>query len=165
MEVSAVLDLRPLALSVALLSVVGLHHVAQAQYLAQPLAYNMMQEANPDELGPSDEGDDLSATLSESEEEGFVTEPVGPPQPAKPPVNPCTTSHKSVFYDNDFSYLEDPDYHGHCLGDCWKLMPVGNCGQYGTLDVGGQTRLRYHHEVGMGQDVSGPGVLRFWVTV
>jgi len=121
----------------------------------------LAQAPNPDELGPSDAGDDLSATLTESEEEGFVTEPVGPPPAPKPGANPCTTSHKSVFYDNDFSYLEDPDYHGHCLGDCWKLMPVGNCGQYGTLDVGGQMRLRYHHEVGMGQNLAGPGVLRF----
>jgi len=119
----------------------------------------------PEEIGPSDEGDELSATLSESEEEGFVTEPVGPTPAAKPGANPCASAFKGVFYDNDFSYLENPNYHGHCLGDCWKLMPVGNCGQYGTLDVGGQLRLRYHHEVGMGQDVSGPGVVRFENTV
>ena len=110
-------------------------------------------------------GDDLSATLTESEEQGFATEPVGSPKAAKPGANPCATAYKSVFYDNDFSYLNDPNYHGHCFGDCWKLMPVDNCGQYGTLDVGGQMRLRYHHEVGMGQDVSGPGMLRFEDTV
>jgi hypothetical protein len=79
--------------------------------------------------------------------------------------NPCATSHQGVFYANDFSYLLEPDYHGHCLGDCWKLMPVGCCGEYGTLDVGGQLRMRYHHEVGMGQDVAGPGVNRFEDTV
>ena len=106
-------------------------------------------------------GDDLSATLTESEEEGFATEPVGEPKGAKPGGDPCETAYKSVFYDNDFSYLNDPDYNGHCFGDCWKQMPVDNCGQHGTLDVGGQMRLRYHHEVGMGQDVSGPGMLRF----
>jgi hypothetical protein len=110
-------------------------------------------------------GDNLSATITESEEEGFETEPVGASQLAKPEANPCASAFKSVFYDNDFSYLEDPNYHGHCFGDCWKLMPVDNCGCYGTLDVGGQMRLRYHHEVGMGQDVTGPGVLRFENTV
>ena len=44
-------------------------------------------------------------------------------------------------------------------------MPVDNCGCYGSLDVGGQLRLRYHHEIGMGQDLAGPGVLRFEDTV
>jgi hypothetical protein len=108
-------------------------------------------------------GDNLSATIEESEEEGLETEPVGAePPPKKPPAgDPSAKAFKSVFYDNDFSYLRDPDYHGHRLGDCWKLMPAGSCGECSTLDIGGQMRLRYHHEVGMGQDLSGPGVLRF----
>ncbi len=72
--------------------------------------------------------------------------------------NPCATSHKGVFYANDFSYLKDPGYDGHCLGDCLKLMPLGNCGQWGTLDIGGQLRLRYHHERGMFQQL---GTTRF----
>jgi len=63
-----------------------------------------------------------------------------------------------VFFTNDFGYLRDPKYCGCCLGDSLKLMPVGACGQYGTLDIGGQTRLRYHHEIGMGQN---PGLTRF----
>jgi hypothetical protein len=64
-------------------------------------------------------------------------------------ANPCAASHKVVFYANDFSYLNSPGYNGQCLGDCMKLMPV--CGD-GTLDIGGQMRLRYHHEKGMGQE-------------
>ena len=75
--------------------------------------------------------------------------------------NPCATSHKPVFYANDFSYLNDPKYHGNCLGDCLKLNPVGQCGHWGTLDVGGQLRVRYHHEQGMGQDLAGAGTRRF----
>jgi hypothetical protein len=59
--------------------------------------------------------------------------------------NPCATSHKGVFYDNDFSYVCDPDFCGHCIGDALKAHCVG-CG---TLDIGGQWRLRYHHEHGM----------------
>jgi hypothetical protein len=79
----------------------------------------------------------------------------------KPPASPCATSHKPVFYMNDFSYLLDSDYSGHCLGDCWKLMPAAGCDGCGTLDVGGQLRLRYHHEVAMGQDAEDPNVTRF----
>ncbi len=81
-----------------------------------------------------------------------------PKAPAKP--NPCATSHKGVYYANDFSYLKDPAYGGHCLGDSLKLLPVAG-GEWGTLDLGGQLRERYHHEEGMGQDVAGPGVNRF----
>jgi hypothetical protein len=72
--------------------------------------------------------------------------------------NPCADSHKGVFYANDFSYLNDPNYHGCCFGDCLKLMPVDPCGRWGTVDVGGQLRLRYHHEKGMGQEA---GATRF----
>lgn len=72
--------------------------------------------------------------------------------------NPCANSHKVLFFDNDFSYLKDPCYQGHCLGDCLKLMPAGDESRWGTLDIGGQQRLRYHHERGMGQQA---GTTRF----
>ena len=75
--------------------------------------------------------------------------------------SPCASSHKGVFYANDFSYLKDPGYNGCCLGDGLKLMPVDRCGRFGTLDVGGQLRLRYHHEEGMGQE---PASTRFMDT-
>lgn len=81
--------------------------------------------------------------------------------PAAPPTpNPCATSHKGVFYANEFNYLRAPGYDGHCLGDGLKLMPVAG-GDWGTLDLGGQLRTRYHHEEGMGQDIAGPGFNRF----
>jgi len=41
-------------------------------------------------------------------------------------------------------------------------MPVDNCGRWGTVDVGGQVWLRYHHEVAMGQQA---GATRFQDTV
>jgi len=65
--------------------------------------------------------------------------------------NPCATSHKGLFFANDFSYLNDPCYKGNCVGDCLKQMPLGECGRWGTLDIGGQIRTRYHHEIGMSQ--------------
>lgn len=75
-------------------------------------------------------------------------------------LSPCLESHQGLFYNNDYSYLEDPCYQGSCLGDCLKLMPVAG-GNWGKLDVGGQLRLRYHHERGMGQS---QGLGRFQAT-
>ena len=72
--------------------------------------------------------------------------------------NPCAKSHKPLFYNNKFDYLYDEKYDGCCFGDNLKLMPVGECGQYGTLDVGGQLRFRFQHERGMGQEA---GATRF----
>ncbi len=73
----------------------------------------------------------------------------------KKAANPCATSHKTLFYANDFSYLNKPNYCGSCLGDALKQIPMGQCGEWGTLDVGGQLRLRYHNEVGMGRENAG----------
>lgn len=74
---------------------------------------------------------------------------------AKP--NPCLLSHKPLFYQNDFAYLKDPKYKGRCLGDRLKGMPVGPCGDYGTLDIGGQVRMRFHDEEGMGRQAGRSG--------
>lgn len=82
---------------------------------------------------------------------------------AAPKPNPCATSHKPVFYANDFAYLKDPNYIGSCLGDSLKLLPVAG-GDLGTVDFGGQLRERYHHEQGMGQAATGPGATRFQTT-
>jgi hypothetical protein len=75
------------------------------------------------------------------------------PQDTKPKVDPCATSHKPVFFDNDFSYLDGDGYSGNCLGDSLK-----NLGRCGNVDVGGQLRFRYHAERGMGQQA---GATRF----
>lgn len=82
----------------------------------------------------------------------------GKKKKAKP--NPCASSHKPLFYLNDFSYLNDPGYSGSCLGDCLKGLSLGDCGRWGTVDFGGQQRVRYHHEIGMGQDRSVANGLR-----
>ena len=56
------------------------------------------------------------------------------------------SSHKPLFFDNDFSYLCDPSYEGWLLGDAFKKrgLPGG-----GSLDIGGQYRARYHAERNM----------------
>lgn len=75
---------------------------------------------------------------------------------SNPPKNPALVkkvagSHKGVFYDNDFSYLKDPNYSGHLRGDNLKNLEFGECW---TVDVGGQYRLRYHNA----QNVRGLGL-------
>src|SRR5690606_11351221 len=47
-------------------------------------------------------------------------------------------------------YLNDPAYDDWNLGDNMKLLPVRG-GDWGSLDIGGQIRERYHHERGMGR--------------
>ncbi|MCA9137169.1 MAG: alginate export family protein [Planctomycetales bacterium] len=50
-------------------------------------------------------------------------------------------AYKGVFYANDYSYLNDPCYDGPSFfGDSLKGMMGGK------LDVGGEARMRYHHE-------------------
>ena len=51
-------------------------------------------------------------------------------------------SHKGLFYANDFSYLSDPCWDGHLLGDCMKGLGDGPL----SLDFGGQYRARLHRE-------------------
>lgn len=69
--------------------------------------------------------------------------------------SPCAGSHKTLFYDNDFSYLSDKDNTARCLGDNLKNRKVG---KHGTLSLGGQIRWRYHSERGLGQQT---GFTRF----
>lgn len=56
------------------------------------------------------------------------------------------TAHKGVFYANDFNYVLDPSYAGHQFGDSLKRRRLFKSGYY---DIGGEYRLRQHHEHGM----------------
>ncbi len=67
----------------------------------------------------------------------------------------CAKSHKALFYENDFSYLNKENNSDFCLGDRLKQIPIG-CGS--KLDIGGQFRYRYQSERGMGRQ---PGRLGF----
>lgn len=118
----------------------------------------MLQPGDAEEA----EGDDDAETDEEAiSAEGYGPAPASGAYPQPTPKNPCAESHKNVFYLNNFSYLKDPAYHGDCFGDRLKLMPLGIARDWGTLDVGGQYRAQYKHEIGMGNAVSGPGSLRF----
>jgi len=53
--------------------------------------------------------------------------PAPAPAPAAKPDKPaptCAKSHKGLFYANDFSYKNDPNYSGYCLGDRLKGISV-----------------------------------------
>ena len=52
-------------------------------------------------------------------------------------------AYKPVFYNNDFSYLEDPCYTGWMLGDSLKRVAVT---PWATVDVGGRVSAHYHNE-------------------
>ncbi len=55
-------------------------------------------------------------------------------------------AYKDPFYLNDFTYLNDPKYRGNEIGENLKGISLGGLG---SLDFGGQYRLRYHHEQNM----------------
>ena len=61
----------------------------------------------------------------------------------------CAKSHKNFNYLNDYSYLDDPDYNGKCLGDSLKRLGRTSKDDKTWIDVGGRMRLRYHHENGL----------------
>lgn len=56
------------------------------------------------------------------------------------------TAYKPLFYDNNFSYINNPLYENRYLGDCFKQMPVGDSWM---VDIGGQYRSRYMGEQNM----------------
>jgi len=74
--------------------------------------------------------------------------------------DPCAKASAKLHYWNDYSYLDDPEYSGHCKGD--RLKRLGKdwqgCGCIGAenpseswIDIGGRFRLRYHNERGLGR--------------
>ena len=126
---------------------------------SSPLLQTAMLQPGDAEVAEGD--DDAQSEDAAISDEGYGPSNASGPYPEPTPKNPCAESHKKLFYLNDFSYLEDPNYDGHCFGDSLKLMPLGVYHDWGTLDIGGQQRLQYKHEIGMGNAVSGPGQLRF----
>ncbi|HWB14409.1 MAG TPA: alginate export family protein [Pirellulales bacterium] len=68
---------------------------------------------------------------------------------------PATEAYKLVYYDNDFTYLNDPSNQEFYLGDIFKQIPVGRRSE-SMLDLGGEYRLRDMHEFNLrGLNLSG----------
>jgi hypothetical protein len=65
----------------------------------------------------------------------------------------AATAYKPLYYDNDFSYIDDPCYKGCLLGDNFKQMHLGDCW---VVSVGGEFRMRQHTEHNLrGKPLSG----------
>jgi hypothetical protein len=97
----------------------------------------------------------LCATLLSSAAR-LGAEPFG--SPIASPENPSPAAHKLLFFNNDFSYLQNEPWLGTDLGDALKQRSVGD---WGVVDIGGQLRTQFKHELGMGQAPAGPSELRF----
>ena len=65
------------------------------------------------------------------------------PAPAPDLKKAIAGAYKPLFYDNNFSYIDDPGYDACYFGDCLKQVPIGQCW---LVDFGGQYRARYHAE-------------------
>lgn len=58
---------------------------------------------------------------------------------------PAMEAYKRLYYDNDFTYLNDPSNREYYLGDIFKQWRVGPR-RRSVFDFGGEYRLRDHHE-------------------
>ncbi|HWB08237.1 MAG TPA: alginate export family protein [Pirellulales bacterium] len=71
------------------------------------------------------------------------------PQQARPAME----AYKRLYFDNNFSYLNDPANSEFYLGDIFKQWPVG---RRSMLDLGGEYRLRDQHEFNLrGRNLTG----------
>ena len=52
-------------------------------------------------------------------------------------------AYAPLFYDNNFTYLNNPAYNDWHVGEYFKQIPVGDCWM---VDLGGQYRARYMEE-------------------
>ncbi|MEK6234659.1 MAG: hypothetical protein N2C14_08100, partial [Planctomycetales bacterium] len=144
---TAILLAAQLAVAAVSQEAVAQHLVSQEAESADVSYYSPRTPSRPLNGWDGDEANHPAELAS------FTTETLDPcDKPADPcgkkkaKGSPCAKSHKGLFYANDFSYLNDPNYCGCCLGDSLKQLQVG-CD--GKLDLGGQFRMRYHHEEGM----------------
>lgn len=78
----------------------------------------------------------------DSSQPNTAPKPPGKPKKAKKKKKPAP--YKGVFYNNDFSYLDDPkNKEPRYFGDELKRMKFG-C--HWMVDLGGEYRARWHHE-------------------
>jgi hypothetical protein len=90
----------------------------------------------------ADEADPSSSDFDSTE-----STPSQNPDSAKPAApRPAPKPYKDLFFKNDFSYLDAPDYVSCDFFDLLKRIPVAPCT---TLDIGGEYRMRYHDEQNM----------------
>lgn len=147
----------------------GSSRAADRQFFREPAPAEELPEASPIRLvaqprdGGVSEDDDLFPDLApdpqgERAEEGQAQAslPGGSsddgactPEKLKALKKAAAGAYRDPFFDNDFSYLNDPCYEGHLLGERLKQWRVPLCHQCTTLDLGGQYRLRFQDEINM----------------
>lgn len=112
----------------------------QTQPVRLAAARQAQDEGQPQGNAQSPEGNAEPGEPTEVEEEAEA------PAPTAPALSPAASAYKGVYYDNDFSYLRNPDNREFYLGDYFKQRRVG---RRSLLDLGGEYRLRDHHEHGI----------------
>jgi hypothetical protein len=72
-----------------------------------------------------------------------ATKPVDTKKKKEAALAKLNSAYAGVYYNNDFSYLNDPYYDGpRYFSDNFKNLQT----PLGSLDLGGETRYRYHNE-------------------
>jgi hypothetical protein len=90
--------------------------------------------------------DELSwaSALGESGPETALPDPaIAQAPPPAPCPKPVPKPYKGLFFDNDFSYLDDPGNTHWYLGDALKRHWFGPCI---VLDAGGEYRIRHENQ-------------------
>ena len=146
------LSCAAVAFSLALLGISEASVAADRVLASEPSDSHLGDDASQRVTGERDVGPVENAT------ELFITPPVDdedfsrtapPPAAKKPEPSP----YKILFYNNDFSYLDEPSDEACALGDGLKRLRPHDCW---LVDVGGEYRLRYHHEQNLrGSNLSG----------
>jgi len=86
------------------------------------------------------------ATAAETAPQANADEQAKKDAEAKKAKEKFAGAYKGLYFDNDFSYLNDPLNENFWIGD--RLKNMGNGGLV-RVDIGGEYRYRYHNEVNM----------------
>lgn len=84
----------------------------------------------------------VSSSFAQERLPAYLLEPEfwrGEPDTSEPTAKP----YEALFYENDFSYLNEPDCVSDDRFDMFKAIELRDCL---TLDLGGEFRWRYHNE-------------------
>ena len=136
---------------------------AQSEYQSFPVSYTMgdsVPVSQPDACSQCEEifvppVVSPSAAMEQSETRSRRR---GGPFGKEANDDACASSHKGFNYLNDYSYLDDSEYDGKCIGDSLKRLGKSSKDDKTWIDVGGRFRLRYHHEDGLARE-AGSGFL------
>ncbi|MDA7978074.1 MAG: alginate export family protein [Pirellulales bacterium] len=125
---------------VSFCAIVCIGEIAAAQYEQDQTPVPLSPVPNPLDVQPGvGEGPALDGTAPSAKD---VIDCCDPEKQAalKAAVG---NAHKGLFYNNDFSYVNNPCFCDWQLGDCLKQRCIHN----GIImDAGGQYRFRYHNE-------------------